>query len=97
MPKTKSSRRDYQLTIAKPTHEPVLFLDLAKQMHVPMEEARGLLRALILMGHGMTELGHDEAGAVLTLARSAFKHLEAIDDTWYELLQAARNAARTPQ
>jgi hypothetical protein len=73
---------------AKPAADPIWAL--VKQMHLPMEEARGLMQALVLMGHGMAELGRDEAGAVLTLARAACARLDIIDDTWTDMIQIAR-------
>jgi hypothetical protein len=60
-------------------------------MHQPMEEALALLRALVLVGHGMTEVGHDDALVVLTLARAASERMDQIDDAWIDLLQIARS------
>ncbi len=73
---------------AKPAADPVT--DIAIKMHQPMEEAIALLRALVLVGHGMNELGNDEALAVLTLARAASARLAEIDDFCIDLIQAAR-------
>lgn len=73
---------------AKPAADPIW--KLVKQMHLPMEEARGLMQALVLMGHGMEELGRDDAGAVLTIARAACERLEIIDETWIDMIQIAR-------
>lgn len=64
--------------------------DIAIRMHQPMEEAIALLRALVLVGHGMNELGNDDALAVLTLARAASERLAEIDDSCIDLIQAAR-------
>ncbi len=74
--------------VAKPVADPIW--ELVKQMHLPMEEARGLMQALVLMGHGMEELGRDDAGAVLTIARAACERLEIIDETWIDMIQIAR-------
>ncbi len=59
-------------------------------MHLPQIEAAGLLDALVLIGHGMTELGRDDAGAVLTLAEAARERLRLIDEGHIDLIQAAR-------
>ena len=55
-----------------------------------MEEAIALLRALVLVGHGMAELGNDDAHVVLTLARAASERVDRIDEAWIDLLQIAR-------
>jgi hypothetical protein len=44
----------------------------------------------VLVGHDMTELGSDDAGAVLTLARAASKRLAEIDNSCLDLIQAVR-------
>ncbi len=90
MPGTARARRKRSRVPgnAKPAVDPIW--ELVKQMHLPMEEARGLMQALVLMGHGMEELGRDDAGAVLTLARAAYERLEVIDETWTDMVQVAR-------
>jgi hypothetical protein len=64
--------------------------EIAIKMHQPMDEAIALLRALVLVGHGMTEIGNDEARVVLTLASAASERLAEIDDFCIDLIQAAR-------
>jgi hypothetical protein len=63
---------------------------IIKRMHLPQIEAAGFLDALVLMGHGMTELGRADAGAVLTLAEAARERLRLIDEGHIDLIQAAR-------
>lgn len=64
--------------------------NIAIRLHQPMDEALALLRALVLVGHGMSELGNDEADAVLTLARAASERLAEVHDACLDLIQAAR-------
>ncbi len=71
-------------------YEPDPIFEIVKRMHLPQIEAAGLLDALVLMGHGMTELGRDDAGAVLTLAQAARERLHLIDEGCIDLVQAAR-------
>lgn len=92
MPRTKlaSGKRRPARPTAKCEPDPIL--EIAKQMHLPMIEVAGLLDALVLMGHGMTELGRDDAGAVLTIAQAARERLHLIDEGCIDLMQAARRA-----
>ena len=88
MPGTaRAPKRGSRASAREPEHPATT---LAIKMHEPMEEAIALLRALVLVGHGMTELGHDDAQVVLTLARAASKRVTQIDDAWIDLLQIAR-------
>lgn len=84
----RNERRDRPASSREPEHPATT---LAIKMHEPMEEAIALLRALVLVGHGMTELGHDDAQVVLTLARQASERVTQIDDAWIDLLQIARS------
>ena len=70
--------------------EPDPIFEIAKRIYLPQIEAAGLLDALVLMGHGMTELGRDDAGAVLTIAQAARQRLHLIDEGCIDLMQAAR-------
>ena len=89
MPGTaRAPRRGRVASASEPEHPATT---LAIKMHEPMEEALALLRALVLVGHGMTEVGHDDANVVLTLARAASERLDQIDDAWIDLLQIARS------
>jgi microcystin degradation protein MlrC len=69
--------------------------EIVKRMHLPQVEAAGLLDALVLMGHGMRELGRDDADAVLTLAEAARERLRLIDDGCLDLVQVAHGALRS--
>jgi hypothetical protein len=90
MPRSKSAsgKRRRTRAAARCGGDPVF--DIARRMHVPQIEAAGFLDALVLMGHGMRELGRDEADAVLTLAEAARERLRLIDDGCIDLMQAAR-------
>lgn len=88
MPGTARAPKRGRVASAREPEHPAT--TLAIKMHQPMEEAIALLRALVLIGHGMTELGHDDAQVVLTLARQASERLDKIDDAWIDLLQIAR-------
>jgi hypothetical protein len=72
---------------AKPAPNPIL--DLAKEMHLPMNEARDLVQAIELAGLGITELGSDYGAAVTTLARAAAERLATFDDLVMDLIQLA--------
>ena len=88
MPGTvRAPKRGSRAPVREPPHPAT---ELAIKMHQPMEEALALLRALVLVGHGMSELGHDDADVVLTLARAASERLDQIDEAWIDLLQIAR-------
>lgn len=83
-PKIASSKRSRALARCD---NPLL--NISKQMHLPQIEAAGFLDALVLMGHGMRELGRDEADAVLALAQAARERLKLLDDGFIDLIQAA--------
>ena len=48
------------------------------------------MRALRLMGLGLTELGSEEGDAVLTVAEATSARLEIVHDTWLDYVQAER-------
>jgi hypothetical protein len=62
--------------------EPIL--DLAMEMHLPMNEARDLVQAIEL-----AELGSDYGAAVPTLARAAAERLTTFHDVVMDLIQLA--------
>ena len=90
MPRAKTAPGKRQRLRAAPkcVDDPVL--DVLKRMHLPQIEAAGFLDALVLMGHGMRELGRADADAVLTLAEAAHERLRLIDEGHIDLIQAAR-------
>jgi hypothetical protein len=70
---------------------PPLSLDeLIRHMDAPLSEAIGLIEALRLMGHGLTELGRDEGRAILSVSDAAHERLQSVQDAWLGLIQAAR-------
>jgi len=88
MPGTaRAPKRGRVASASEPEHPATA---LAIEMHQPMADAPALLRALVLVGHGMSELGHDDAQVVLTLARAASERVDRIDEAWIDLLQIAR-------
>ena len=64
-------------------------LELAKEMHLPMHEAKDLVAALELAGLGMTERGSDHGRAVTTMARATAERLGTVDDLVLDLIQLA--------
>ena len=70
--------------------------EIVKRMHLPQAEAAGLLDALVLMGHGMRELGRADAEAVLTLAQAARERLRLIEDGCLDLVQIAHGGPPPP-
>lgn len=73
---------------------PPLSLDeLIRQMDAPLSEAIGLVEALKLMGHGLTELGRDEGSAMLNVTDAAHDRLRMVQDAWLGLMQAAAGRA----
>jgi hypothetical protein len=63
--------------------------ELIRQMDAPLSEAIGLVEALRLMGHGLTELGRDEGCAILSVIDAAHDRLRVVQDAWLGLIQAA--------
>jgi hypothetical protein len=61
-----------------------------QQMSESLREATAFMRALRLMGLGLTELGSEEGDAVLTIADATSARLEIVYDTWLDYVQAAR-------
>jgi hypothetical protein len=59
-----------------------------QQMSVALREAIAFMRALRLMGLGLTELGSEEGDAVLTVAEATSARLEIVHDTWLDYVQA---------
>ena len=64
--------------------------ELIRQMDAPLSEAIGLVEALRLMGHGLTELGRDEGGAILSVSEAAHDRLRMVQDAWLGLVQVVR-------
>ena len=61
--------------------------ELIRQMDAPLSEAIGLVEALRLVGHGLTELGRDEGCAILSVTNAARDRLEIVQDAWLGLIQ----------
>jgi hypothetical protein len=88
MPGTARARKNRSRTKpAKPENSEPL-LDFAKKLHVPMNEAQDLAHAFVLLGLGMSELGSDHGCAVTTIGRAMVERLEAIDESFTDLIQS---------
>ncbi len=89
MPGTARARktRSRAGTATKPAPNPIL--DLAKEMHLPMNEAKDFVQALLLVGLGMTELGSDHGCAVTSIARATSERLDTVHDLVMDLIQLA--------
>lgn len=68
--------------------------ELVRQMDAPLSEAIGLVEALRLMGHGLTELGRDEGCAILSVTDAAHDRLMSVQDAWLGLMQMRAGRAR---
>jgi hypothetical protein len=90
MPRVKRTNRRPAKSAPKP--DPIL--EIARDMHVPMNEAKDLIQALELVGLGMTELGSDHSCAVTTIARATLERLTLIDEAFLDLMQVARGGPR---
>ncbi len=64
--------------------------ELVEDMRAALNEAAGLTQALLVIGHGLDELGREEGCAVKTVARAASKRLECARDTWIDFELATR-------
>ncbi len=68
-------------------------LSLAFDMEEPLNDAIDAVRALHLMGHGLTELvGDDEGRAVTAVAWTACLRLDAVQVLWRDLCKSAVRA-----
>ena len=90
MPRTRHASRprawkDEWIECPQPT-----LAELIRQMDAPLSEAIGLVEALRLMGHGLTELGRDEGDAILNVTDAAHERLMSVQDAWLGLVQTAR-------
>ena len=66
---------------------PPTLAELIRQIDAPLSEAIDLVEALRLIGHGLTELGHDEGAAILSVGDAAHDRLQAVQDAWLVLIQ----------
>ena len=64
--------------------------ELIEDMRAALNEAAGLTQALLVIGHGLDELGREEGCAVKTVARAASRRLECARDTWIDFELATR-------
>jgi|GEM_PF-6148255 len=64
--------------------------ELFQRMSESLREATAFMRALRLMGLGLTELGSEEGDAMLTIADATSARLEIVYDTWLDYVHAAR-------
>lgn len=62
----------------------------AFDMEVPMTQAIELVRAIEMIGNGMTADHNDDGLSIATVASAASAHLDDLKRHWYRLLRAAR-------
>lgn len=58
------------------------FVSLALEMEEPLRDADRFLRALRLVGYGLSQDDEDEGGAILALAFEAGKRVEQVRVAW---------------
>ena len=99
MPRTRASGKRPRASKRRPPDQtadewvecpPPTSRELFQQMSVALREAIAFMRALRLMGLGLTELGSEEGDAVLTVAEVTSARLEIVHDAWLDYVQAER-------
>ena len=60
------------------------------QMKSALNDSLGFVQALVLIGHGLEQIGREEGDAVVSVASAAQERLRIIEDTWLDYVQALR-------
>ena len=66
--------------------------ELIADMDAALDEAAGFAQALLVMGHGLDELGREEGCAIKSVARAAQQRLECARDAWIDYMLATRRS-----
>ena len=59
-------------------------------MRGALHDTVGFVQALVLIGHGLEQIGREEGDAVVSVASAAQERLRIVEDTWLDYVQALR-------